>query len=170
MKLDKDPFPINVIDFEGKRVLVRTDQTETTKGKNAVISNDLKLKMIKPKSPEVGVWKINERKRVQSLFKPTSEFLINKYTSQWKRNEFQHPRGFKRPRTPEWAQGGLFGQRGGPLNWRSREDCAHAESQYLFSQREFPKRPYLETERRHGGGVWSRLGRSMGSRPRVVAI
>jgi hypothetical protein len=32
------------------------------------------------------------------------------------------------------------------LNWRSREDCAHAESQYLFSQREFPKRPYLETE------------------------
>jgi hypothetical protein len=56
------------------------------------------------------------------------------------------------------------------LNWRSREDCDHAESQYLFSQREFPKRPYLETERRHGGGVWSRLGRSMGGRPGAIAI
>ena len=63
MKLDKDPFPINVIDFEGKRVLVRTDQAETTKGKNVVISDDLKLKMIIPMSPEVGVWKVNERKR-----------------------------------------------------------------------------------------------------------
>jgi hypothetical protein len=109
MKLDKDPFPINVIDFESKRVLVRTDQAETTKGKNVVISDDLKLKMIIPKSPEVGVWKVNERKRVQSVFKPTSEFLLNKYTSQWKRNEFQHFRGFKRPMSPEGAGGGLFG-------------------------------------------------------------
>jgi hypothetical protein len=124
--------------------------------------------MIIPKSPEVGVWKVNERKRVQSVFKPTSEFLLDKYTSQWKRNEFQHFRGFKRPRSPEGAGGDLFGQRGGSLNWRSRGDCAHAENRDLFSQREFSKRPYLETERKHG--VWSRLGRSMGSRPRTVAI
>jgi hypothetical protein len=75
MKLDKDLFPINVIDFEGKRVLVQTDQAETTKGKNVVISDDLKLKMIKPKSPEVGVWKVNERKRFQSVF--TLNRLLN---------------------------------------------------------------------------------------------
>jgi hypothetical protein len=68
-----------------------------------VTSDDLKLKMIKTKSPEVGVWKVNEKKRVQSIFKPTSECFLNKYTSQWKRNEFQHPRGFRRPRSLEWA-------------------------------------------------------------------
>jgi hypothetical protein len=34
MKLDTDPFPINMIEFEQKKVLVRTYQAETTKGKN----------------------------------------------------------------------------------------------------------------------------------------
>jgi hypothetical protein len=57
-----------------KKVLVRTDQAETTKDKRVVISDDLKLKMIKPKSPKVGVWKVNERKRVQSFFKPILNF------------------------------------------------------------------------------------------------
>jgi hypothetical protein len=33
MKLDTDPFPVNVIEFEQKKVLVRTDQVETTKVK-----------------------------------------------------------------------------------------------------------------------------------------
>ena len=33
MKLDRDPFQVNVIDFEGKKVLIREDQKETTKGK-----------------------------------------------------------------------------------------------------------------------------------------
>jgi hypothetical protein len=32
-----------------KKVLVRTDQAETTKGKRVVVYDDLKLKMIKPK-------------------------------------------------------------------------------------------------------------------------
>jgi hypothetical protein len=86
MKLDKNLFPINIIDFEDKRVLVQSDQSTTTKVKNVVISNDLKLKIIKPKSLEVGVLKVSEKKRVQCIFKPTSKFLLNKYTSQWKRN------------------------------------------------------------------------------------
>jgi hypothetical protein len=48
MKLDTDPFPVNVIEFGQKKVLVHTDQATTTKGKNMVVSNDLRNKMIKP--------------------------------------------------------------------------------------------------------------------------
>jgi predicted GTPase len=59
MKLDVDPFPVNVVNLEGKKVLVRTDQAETTKGKQVAVSDELKNHMIKPKSPEVGVWKEN---------------------------------------------------------------------------------------------------------------
>jgi hypothetical protein len=33
MKLDTDPFPINAIDFENKKILIRSDQAESTKGK-----------------------------------------------------------------------------------------------------------------------------------------
>jgi hypothetical protein len=35
MKLDKDPFPanMNMVELEGKKVLVRPSQAETTKGK-----------------------------------------------------------------------------------------------------------------------------------------
>jgi hypothetical protein len=41
MKLDTDSFPIGIVELEYKKVLVRTDQAETTKGKNVVISDDL---------------------------------------------------------------------------------------------------------------------------------
>jgi hypothetical protein len=39
MKLDKDSFPanMNMVELEGKKVLVRPSQTETTKGKEVVI-------------------------------------------------------------------------------------------------------------------------------------
>jgi hypothetical protein len=62
MRLDTDPFPINLIKFEQKKVLVRTDQAATTKGENVVVSNDLRNRMIKPWSPKVGVWKENMRR------------------------------------------------------------------------------------------------------------
>jgi hypothetical protein len=41
MKLDTDPFPVGMIEIEHKKILVRMDQAETTKGKNMVISDDL---------------------------------------------------------------------------------------------------------------------------------
>jgi hypothetical protein len=64
MKLDVNPFPIDVIDFEEKRVLVRTDQAATTAGKNIVVPNDLRVRMMKLRQSEVGVWKRNTwRKR-----------------------------------------------------------------------------------------------------------
>jgi hypothetical protein len=41
MKLDTDPFPVSMVELEHKKILVCTDQDETTKGKNVVISDDL---------------------------------------------------------------------------------------------------------------------------------
>jgi hypothetical protein len=63
MKLDTDPFPINVIDFENKKVLIRSDQTESARGKNVVVDNNAPPRTIKPKNPVVGVWKVNATKR-----------------------------------------------------------------------------------------------------------
>jgi hypothetical protein len=42
MKLDKDMFPtnMNMVELEGKEVLVRPSQTETTKGKEVVIREE----------------------------------------------------------------------------------------------------------------------------------
>jgi hypothetical protein len=59
MKLDTDPFPIGMVEIEHKKILVCTDQAETTKGNNVVIFNDLLNRMIKPHNSEIGVWKEN---------------------------------------------------------------------------------------------------------------
>jgi hypothetical protein len=55
MKVDMDPFPIGMIEIKHKKILVRTDQAEATKGKNVVIFDDLRNRMIKPHNPEIGV-------------------------------------------------------------------------------------------------------------------
>jgi hypothetical protein len=59
MKLDTNPFPVGMLELMNKKILVRTDQAETTKGKNLVIFDDPHDWMIKPDNPEVGVWKEN---------------------------------------------------------------------------------------------------------------
>jgi hypothetical protein len=59
MRLDVDLFLVDMINFEEKRVLVQTDQAKSTKGKNVVVSNQLRTQMMKPKNPEPGVWKEN---------------------------------------------------------------------------------------------------------------
>jgi hypothetical protein len=48
MKLDTDPFPIGMVELELKKILVRTDQAETTKVKNVIVVDDLRNRMIKP--------------------------------------------------------------------------------------------------------------------------
>jgi hypothetical protein len=40
MKLDMDPFPIGMVELMDKKVLVRMDQAEMTKGKNVVVSDE----------------------------------------------------------------------------------------------------------------------------------
>jgi hypothetical protein len=37
MQMNKAPFPINTMDFQQPKVLVRPHQAEATKGKNVVI-------------------------------------------------------------------------------------------------------------------------------------
>jgi hypothetical protein len=41
MKLDTNSFPVSMVELEHKKILVRTDQAETTKGKSVVIFDDL---------------------------------------------------------------------------------------------------------------------------------
>jgi hypothetical protein len=36
-----------------------TDQAKATKGKDVVVFNELRNRMIKPHKPEIGVWKEN---------------------------------------------------------------------------------------------------------------
>jgi hypothetical protein len=76
MKLDTDPFPIGMVELKQKKILVRMDQTETTKGKNVVVFDDLRNSMIKPHSPELGVWKENMQRKPAKRVKPTLAMLI----------------------------------------------------------------------------------------------
>jgi hypothetical protein len=54
MKLDKDSFSanMNVVELDGKKVLVWPSQAESTKGKEVVIGEELPSRMIKPKKTE----------------------------------------------------------------------------------------------------------------------
>jgi hypothetical protein len=79
MKLDTDPFPVGMVELEHKKILVRTDQAETTKGKNVVVSDDVHNRMIKPNNPKIGVWKENVQRKLTKRVKPTSAMLNEKY-------------------------------------------------------------------------------------------
>jgi hypothetical protein len=54
MKLDKDPFPMNMnmVELEGKKVLVRPSQAKMTKGKDVIIGEEQPSRMIKLKKSE----------------------------------------------------------------------------------------------------------------------
>jgi hypothetical protein len=56
MKLDNDPFLVNMnmIELEGKKVLVQPSQADTTKGKEVIIGEERPPRMIKLKSPKDG--------------------------------------------------------------------------------------------------------------------
>jgi hypothetical protein len=79
MKLDTDPFPIGMVKLMDNKVLVRTDQAETNKGKNVVVSDEPHNWLIKPHNPEIGVWKENVLQKPTKRVKPTSAMLIEKY-------------------------------------------------------------------------------------------
>jgi hypothetical protein len=81
MKFDKDPFPtnMNMVELDGKKVLVRPSQAESTKGKEVVIGEERRLRMIRPKNPEIDQWKKNERSKPRSHPKVTFNILMAKY-------------------------------------------------------------------------------------------
>jgi hypothetical protein len=88
MKLDMDPFLVSMVELEQKKILVRTDHAETTKGRNVVVSNDLCNRMIKPHNPKVGMWKENVQRKPARRVKPTSAMLIEKYQRQLEEDRF----------------------------------------------------------------------------------
>jgi hypothetical protein len=61
MKLDTYLFPtnVNLINFEEKRVLVRTSQADMTHGKSVIVSDEPWQRMVKSRSPELGVLIVN---------------------------------------------------------------------------------------------------------------
>jgi hypothetical protein len=96
MKLDTDPFPVGMVKLMDKKVLVCTDQAETTKGKNVVVSNKLRNRMIKQHNPEIGVWKENVLWKPAKTVKPTSAMLIEKYQRQLEEDrKYRVTRGMK---------------------------------------------------------------------------
>jgi hypothetical protein len=62
MKLDKDPFPanMNVVELDGKKVLVLPSQAESTKENEVVIGEERPPRMVKPKSLKDVQWQKNE--------------------------------------------------------------------------------------------------------------
>jgi hypothetical protein len=82
MKLDTDPFPVGMVELEQKKILVRTDQAETTKGRNVFVSDDLRNRMIEPHNPEDGMWKESVQRKPARKVNPTSALLIEKYQQQ----------------------------------------------------------------------------------------
>jgi hypothetical protein len=62
MKLNKDQFPVNMnmVELDGKKILVWLSQAELTKGKEIVIGEERPPRMIKPKSLKDHQWQKNE--------------------------------------------------------------------------------------------------------------
>jgi hypothetical protein len=120
MNLDTHPFSIGMVEPEQKKILVRTDQAGTTKGRNVVVSNDLRNWMIKPHNPEVGMWKENVQRKLAKKVKPTTTMLIEKY--QWQLEEdrrYRVAQGIKRDRFSEaWNISDLPGSRCAWEPWR----------------------------------------------------
>jgi hypothetical protein len=125
LKLDTDPFPVGMVKLMDKKVLVPTDQAETTKGKNVIVSDELRNRMIKPHNPEIGVWKDN------LLLKPISAMLIEKY--QWQLKEDQRYRVTRRIRRYTF-----FEARNWPDQWEPRRT---EESQRRLAQHSMDQAP-----------------------------
>jgi hypothetical protein len=99
MKLDTDLFPVGMVELKHRKILVRTDQAETTKGKNMVIFDDLRNRMIKPHNPKIGVWKENVQRKPTNRVKPMSAMLIEKNQRQLEKDQrYRVARGIKRDR------------------------------------------------------------------------
>ena len=109
MKLDSDPFPINVVELESKKMLIRSDHTESAREKN-IVDNSAPPRMIKPKNPEIGVWKVNGGRRQAPRPKPTVSMLLEKYTLRKASNVFNRLGGNMHPRS-------LYGP-GGHEQWQ----------------------------------------------------
>jgi hypothetical protein len=80
MKLDKDLLPTNMnkVELDGKKILLRPSQAESTKGEEVVIGEERPSRMIKPKSPSDRLWQ-KEGSKPQRCPKATFDILMAKY-------------------------------------------------------------------------------------------
>ena len=77
MKLNSDPFPINMVEFENKKMLIRSDQTVSA-GEINIVDDSASPRMIKQKNLEIAVWKFNGGRRQTKRTKPTVNMLLKK--------------------------------------------------------------------------------------------
>jgi hypothetical protein len=70
---------MNMVELEGKKVLVQPSQAETTKGKVVVIGEERPSRMIKLNSPMDGQWQKNEGGKLQCRPKTTFDIVMAKY-------------------------------------------------------------------------------------------
>jgi hypothetical protein len=58
MKLDKDPFLVNMnmVELNGQKVLVQPCLAKSTKGKEVIVGEEQPPRMMKPKSSKDGQW------------------------------------------------------------------------------------------------------------------
>jgi hypothetical protein len=81
VQIVQPPYSPSMIDFDNKKILIRSDQTESTKGKNVVLDDVAPLRMIESKNSEVEVQKVDERKgKSGPRPKPTVKQMLDKYT------------------------------------------------------------------------------------------
>jgi hypothetical protein len=85
MKLSTDPFPIGMVELMDRKVLARTYQAETTKGKKVVVYDESRNQMIKPHNPVIGVWKENVMRKLTRRVKPTLAMLIKNINGSWRK-------------------------------------------------------------------------------------
>jgi hypothetical protein len=144
MQIDKQPFPMNTLELQGKKMLIRLEMARSANKNNVVvgeprnndasnkvlgkeivlgkqpsgketlkitiknpalggqpqIQKEVRVKFIKPNSPEVGKWKTNEVRAQRKMIKPTFDMLLSKYTNQLTGSNSNWSSPMKRPRSP----------------------------------------------------------------------
>jgi hypothetical protein len=70
---------MNMVELDGKKVLVWPSHVESTKGKKVVIGEERPPRMIKPKTLKDGQWQKNEGGKPQRCPKVTFDILMAKY-------------------------------------------------------------------------------------------
>jgi hypothetical protein len=77
MKLDKYLLQVNMnmIELEGKKVLVRPSQVESTEGKKVFIGEERQPRIIRPKNPKIGDGR-RTREASHDLVQKSSDALL----------------------------------------------------------------------------------------------
>src|SRR5664279_3718051 len=108
MAIDQQPFPMNALDLDGKKVtisrqpggqeVIKITISNPTLGGQRQEPPKSPPKFIKPKNPEVGQWKVNALNAKYKRIKSNFDMLLNKYVRKAGSSSRRHYG--KRPRSP----------------------------------------------------------------------